>query len=401
MINHETFERILSSMHEAALDDRRWSAASALIDDALGVHGHCLAVVDFSCPENLQVYLAEFCYRGRQDHELEREYVQVYMPIDERVPRFMRLPDSQPVHMTNLFTAAERKTSLVYNELAPRMHAQNSLNVRLDGPDGANIYLGVLDPVVGNDWSAPQLELIGRLLPHLRQYVRVRQVLAGSGALGASLTELLDTTGAGIIQLDPRGRIVNVNDSAGRLLRVGDGLVDHDGFLFAGTPGDNIGLQKLLSRALPPFRVQGVSGSIMVRRQFAPSPLVLHVNPVDGRKTDVRAWPVAALVLVVDPVSWPHIDPAMVGQALGLTEMESRVAVLLAEGMSVRKIAARMGRKESTIRAHVKHMFAKHGVSRQAELVRLVLSLANAPEREATGEAASAPRQRRPSSGKY
>ena len=59
--------------------------------------------------------------------------------------------------------------------------------------------------------------------------------------------------------------------------------------------------------------------------------------------------------------------------------MESRVAVLLARGMTVREIAETMGRKESTIRSHVKHMLAKHGFSRQAELVRLVLSLADAP----------------------
>ena len=38
------------------------------------------------------------------------------------------------------------------------------------------------------------------------------------------------------------------------------------------------------------------------------------------------------------------------------------------------------GRKESTIRTHVKHMFAKHGLSRQIDLVRLVLSLAGVPE---------------------
>ena len=56
------------------------------------------------------------------------------------------------------------------------------------------------------------------------------------------------------------------------------------------------------------------------------------------------------------------------------------MAVLLAQGKSVGEIAAAMGRKESTIRTHVKHMFAKHGLSRQAELVRLVRSLAGAPE---------------------
>ena len=73
----------------------------------------------------------------------------------------------------------------------------------------------------------------------------------------------------------------------------------------------------------------------------------------------------------------PGRDPAQAAvvetlRALRLTGMESRVAVLLAEGMT--------GRGESTIRSHVKHMFAKHGLSRQTELVRLVLSLAGAPE---------------------
>ena len=85
-------------------------------------------------------------------------------------------------------------------------------------------------------------------------------------------------------------------------------------------------------------------------------------------------------MLVVDPASQTRIDPAVAAAALGLTGMESRVAVLLAEGMNVREVAAATGRGESTIRSHVKHMFAKHGLSRQTDLVRLVLSLASAPE---------------------
>ena len=60
--------------------------------------------------------------------------------------------------------------------------------------------------------------------------------------------------------------------------------------------------------------------------------------------------------------------------------MESRVAVLLAEGKNVREVASATGRRESTIRTHLKHMFAKHGLTRQADLIRLVLALAGAPE---------------------
>ncbi|MCE2484928.1 MAG: hypothetical protein J4F42_05410 [Desulfurellaceae bacterium] len=48
--------------------------------------------------------------------------------------------------------------------------------------------------------------MIKGVLPHLRQFVRVRQALAGAEALGASLTALLDNTQIGIIHLDQRGQ---------------------------------------------------------------------------------------------------------------------------------------------------------------------------------------------------
>ena len=62
MINQEAFERILASMHEAALDDSRWSSASALIDDALGVHGNCLAFADLNSSKELQELLSKVVY---------------------------------------------------------------------------------------------------------------------------------------------------------------------------------------------------------------------------------------------------------------------------------------------------------------------------------------------------
>ena len=88
---------------------------------------------------------------------------------------------------------------------------------------------------------------------------------------------------------------------------------------------------------------------------------------LDGRG---RLDDAAALGLVIDLASQTRIDPAVVAAALGLTGTESRVAVLLAEGKTVREVAEAAGRLESTIRTHVKHMFAKHGLARQADLVR-------------------------------
>ena len=377
MNERETFERILASMHEAALDDTRWPSTSALIDDALSVHGNCLAFDDLNSSKELQFLFVGIFFRGQRHYELEREYIEDYYSLDERVPRFGQVPDSRLCHITDLFTEEELKRSALYNDFSNRMHAQDSINLRLDGPRGLSFCWGINDPVDGNGWSSARLDSIRRLLPHIRQYMRVRQALGSAGALGASLTEMLDTTGAGIIHLDRHGQIVEMNDRARDLLRTGDGLFDERGFLFARTPQDNVKLQGVLNLALPPLGTQGVGGSTVVRRASA-LPLAVHVNPVDRQETDYNIWPVAALLLVVDPASQHRINPAMAEAVLGLTKMESQVAVLLAEGRSVAQIAAAFGRKESTVRTHVKQMFSKLGLSRQVDLVRLVLSLPGA-----------------------
>ena len=54
--------------------------------------------------------------------------------------------------------------------------------------------------------------------------------------------------------------------------------------------------------------------------------------------------------------------------------------MLLAEARTPREVAEATGRLKSTIRTHVKHMFAKHRRPRPADLVRLVRSLAGVPK---------------------
>ena len=115
-----------------------------------------------------------------------------------------------------------------------------------------------------------------------------------------------------------------------------------------------------------------------VRRAADPQPLVVHLLPLGRPEPAVCTWPGAAVVVVADPARPTRLDPALVAVGLGLTPMESRVAVLLAEGKSLRGVAAATGCKESTIRWHLRQIFAKCGIARQAELVRLVLSLVGA-----------------------
>ena len=322
MSQQDKFNRIVASLHDAMLDDSRWRAASALIDDACGSTGSELVIVGGSS---------------------QRE-------------------------------ATQRKESATFDELLRRGGATGGLNIRMDGPDGLHVVWVLENPTSPDGWNSEQIAMIERLLPHVRQFVRVRHALAGAGALGTSVAGLLDGMLVGAICLDWRGIIVRSNTRADALLRSRDALLNRDGFLRARVPSDDRQLRTLLGRAVPRSGLPGAGGSMTVARLAGPR-LALHVTPADAGAAGLGIGHGAALVLIGDPAAKATVDPNHVAATLGLTPAESRIAAALADGLTIRDIAAATQRAPSTIRELLKRIHAKLGISRRADLVRMVLSL--------------------------
>ena len=198
--------------------------------------------------------------------------------------------------------------------------------------------------------------------------------------MNASLTGLLANTRLGVIHLNPQGRVVEANDRALLMLRQPGGLFERDGLLNAWLPHDNAVFQKLLTRALPASGHGFPSpGAMVVRRQPPLDPLVVHVDPLGahrkgfalgrpgrhggGGRSDGQA------------VHQPRPDR----QSLRSHAGESRVAAMLAQGKTAGEIALATGRQKSAVYWLLRQTYRKLGISRQVDLVRMVLSLAEAP----------------------
>ena len=375
MSSQDAFERTVVSLYEAMLDDAHWPAAAALIDEACGTRASAVMVGE-GPEDDVRVIFVGHCQRGQRRQDLERNYLRFYHAIDEMVPRGRRLPDSRLVHVTELYTADELKVSPTYNELLPRACLQAGLNVRMDGPDGCHIAMAFGDPVASDGWGSSQVAMVQRLLPHVRQFVRVRQALVRAEARGSTLAGLLENPRIGVLHLDRRGKIMAANDRAGRILQCADGLSDEDGLLRARDRADQLRLERLVAAALPGSGTVPVSGSMRLRRPSELAPFVLHVKPVSVSQLDYGARHVAAEVLIAVAGRTHRVDSGLVAETLGLTPAESRLAVRLAEGKSVRELAESAGQTPGAVYWHLKQIYQKLHISRQVDLVRLVLSVA-------------------------
>ena len=205
-----------------------------------------------------------------------------------------------------------------------------------------------------------------------------RAILVRTETLGTSLTGLLVNPMVGAIFLDRRGTIVEANSRAREFLRQQSGLSDRDGVLHARSGTEDAKLGRLLAGALAERGSRATGGSMTVDRSPLMPRLVVHVNPVGVhrvRQLEIGVRNAAALVLIVDPGSTRRVDADLVAETFHLTRAESQVAAALAEGRTVREIAETTFRAESTVRWLVKQIHTKLGISRQADLVRMVLSM--------------------------
>ena len=377
MDEQDRFDRVVASLLDAQLDDSYWPTASSLFDEACGLLGNHLAVIRGDNPGNAEFLFGKLYKRGEADDELDQLYVRDYFPIDDRLPRYFKMADRELAHVSSMYSVAERKTSPIYNEFLLPTGAGNAINAHMTAKNDLHVVMALVRDGNKSDWSSEQLTMIERLLPHIRQFVRVRQALvdAQTGAI-TSAAQALSAKQMGIVFLDRRLRILEVNEYARKILTEGSTLSVRAGCLVSRDLDETALLNLLLSNASSLEIANRRGGSMLARRPDRQS-LVLHVAPFSQnelvRTEDI--FGVACMVLITDPMERFNVDADVVAQALDLTPVQARVLAALAAGATVNEVAMQSYRTEATIRWHLKQMMARFGYSSQVDLIRLVLTL--------------------------
>ena len=146
MGERDAFERILRSFYDAMLDDALWPAAFALIDEACGLTGNGLLVVE-GAKQDARLCPLGLYYRGEPCKDLERG-IPGGLPSRRRTGATLPgVGDGRLVHVGDLYTGAELRTSRTYNEMLPRAGVRDGLNARLEVSDGCHIAWCIGDPV--------------------------------------------------------------------------------------------------------------------------------------------------------------------------------------------------------------------------------------------------------------
>ena len=229
--------------------------------------------------------------------------------------------------------------------------------------------------VAGSKRSRPfatkeRTQLVSELVPHFQQSLSMRTHFAALAERSGAFAEAIDHEAHGIVVVTKDLQIVDCNAAALQILSERDGLSICNGALLASLP---VGKRNLSGLAYHATTTDGIryGGSVRCERFSGKRAYVIHVVPLSAGTVGVGARSLA-LVLIVDPARDPAPASELLRQLYGLTHAEAAVAHFVLYGDGVRAIGERLSLSSTTVKTHLRAIFAKTGTHRQAELVRVL-----------------------------
>jgi DNA-binding CsgD family transcriptional regulator len=154
-----------------------------------------------------------------------------------------------------------------------------------------------------------------------------------------------------------------LNRAAHRLLRASaSSLVPHAGFgMLPAEPAPRLRYLALLDAA-----TGGMPTEMPLPRADGSTPLMVSFQTLGG---------LGAMVSILDPGRRRLPSHGFLREAFGLTATEAGLALDLADGLSPMDCAALRGVSVNTVRSQLSALFNKTGMTRQTELVSLILAM--------------------------
>jgi len=271
---------------------------------------------------------------------------------------------------TDLVTQSEYDSSIFYNEWIRAMgddtyYCCGSVMETFQGKGIIGLHRGRGQ----EDFSDSSLRLLDGQVEHLRRMFGIRSRIAEL-TKRANLLEAIFERGSGAsLVMSNEGRVLTANRGGesflltGRFLRVRNGRVE---------PCE-AGKRETFERALAissRSNEPGASECILSDKDGAL--VIVQFTPLTGQN------PMQASLVTVSRTG-QRVGRDLTAHHLqvtyGLSAAEAHVAMLLADGRSLREISDERRSALGTVRTQMKHILTKLGVSRQADVVRVVLTL--------------------------
>jgi CheY-like chemotaxis protein/DNA-binding CsgD family transcriptional regulator len=182
-------------------------------------------------------------------------------------------------------------------------------------------------------------------------------------------TFAFDSFLVGVVVVDESGNVRLMNKEAERILGEQDGISVVGGILKGAAPKQNALLHEGLRKA---FVEEFLDEIVSFPRQSGGRPYLVLIP---GQRFSPDEKPEAVVLLLIDTEQRTKVSGDTLVRLYNLTPAETRVALMLIDGKRLDQIAEECEIAQTTAVFHLKNLFRKTDTNRQADLIRVLLSV--------------------------
>ncbi len=355
---------LADAFHTAALDGTRWYGALDQLAKATGSeNGQLIGIganwnVSLSLITNIDpAFHKEFDEIGGGDPR-----------INPRVRAGLEAPLLQARAEADFITPEEYARHAHYQEFACPRNVPYICLATLDRTRDSLIGLAVVRTHRQGHINQCEKRVFASIAPHVRAAVRTHLALQGNEE--ALLTGALEALSVAAFLCDGAGTVRKLTPAAERLVASEKGLQLRQGRLASAAPFDAKALNDAIAAAVLDRGTVGApfARTVAVRkseRDF--EPLILDVIGLASRQFELGFTP--RVMVVVRGADSKERRAAILQSIYGMTAAETDIALQLSAGKTPEAIAEKREVSVGTVRAQIKALLAKAGVSRQVELL--------------------------------
>lgn len=371
MLSHRRLSELIEAIYDCALDPGRWEAALADVAEAFDCAVVSLTLNDLHRNRFLINKAA-----GWKPELLRLKSERHVTEINARLTEWLALqPSVDEVFVTSAHMSPEyiQQSQYVEECLKPQgivdvMH----LFLMYTNRQFAEIGLG-RHARQGNI-TGREIELGRLLLPHLRKAVTISGILDAQAIERARMAEALDALRCGVVLADEDSTILHANRCAEEMIRDARPIRSRHDILEARNPSASRELRQAIRHAARGDRRSHEKSNPIRLTEEGERPVYAHVLPMTAGEFRASLQPSAAAAIFIGAAD-DRSGVDRVAKFFSLTAAEARVLESLVAGHTLAATADHLGVAPSTAKTHLDHIFAKTGVSRQTELIRLAMQM--------------------------
>lgn len=384
----EDLSALAHQIYEAVAEPQNWSGVVGAIAQSLNAHCGCL-FTPYARPQQ-----GGFVFPWQMDESHVLLWGTKYIDLDvwsQSASEKGLWQEGEILVDEQLVPRDVLARSVFYREFLTTMNiGRVCAGVLLGGAPGLpTTCLSVYRPFDSPAFSPAEVAWFRLLVPHLSRALGLLHHLDALRVQNSSLLAAFDRLNFGACLLDETGSILHMNPSASSALSRGDGLLlDSQNGLAGmsransnGQPSDSLKnwiANQLSNSALIGQPIEHFSSAFLQTRTEPGKFYSLQASFLPASFSSVGAKGARMVVFITDPDAVQMPTAERVADLYGLTRSQARVAIALGRGNSYKEIARDLSVSSNTIATHVKEVYARVKVNRQADLMRHIMALGEA-----------------------